>query len=236
MTHDVGAHDTVPLSGADYCDVSVGLRLLGDRWSLLIVRELYVGTSRFSSLHRALPGLSRGLLAERLRYLAGIGVVERTASGGSDSRTRHIYALTESGWRLGPVLGAIGEWASEWSPPKTARTAGRARRDLRLLRESIAPDLLPSPRLKIQFLLSDADAVWLRVDHGEVRACHGIDGTDADLTVRSSANDLERLYWGKLKCHEAVATGLINFDGPSALTRAFGTWFPNRPAVSGATT
>jgi DNA-binding HxlR family transcriptional regulator len=83
---------------AEYCEVSTATRLIGDRWSLLVVRELAVGNTRFSQIQDALPGLSRSLLTSRLRYLERIGILERRAASAADRRSTHSYGLTDIGW------------------------------------------------------------------------------------------------------------------------------------------
>lgn len=108
---------TAPADGPVRRDggVPTAVRLLGDRWSLLVVHEVGEGRGRFSELHRALPGLSRGLLAARLRYLERAGLVRRAPSSGADLRSRHIYALTPAGRALVPVITDLGSWASRWA-------------------------------------------------------------------------------------------------------------------------
>lgn len=221
-------------ASADYCAVSTATRLLGDRWSLLVVREFFVGNTRFTEIQEALPGLSRGLLASRLGYLTRLGILERRAPDGSDLRAKHSYALSDSGRALGPVLTALGDWAAQWQAPTGPVVDGETLMDLRQLRESLDPSVLPTDRMQIQFLLSDSSPAWLRADRGGVRACRGISEADPDLVVRSSLTTLNALYWGQRTCREAIARGDICFDGPTAYAHRFSGWFPNRPAIHGA--
>lgn len=94
----------------EHCAVSAGARLIGDRWALLIVREILVGTTQFNEFDRALPGLSRSILSSRLRYLRHIGIVSEGPRK-SDTRGRTVsYSLTPSGLALLPVLEALGAW------------------------------------------------------------------------------------------------------------------------------
>ena len=90
-------------SYGQYCPMSRSLGMLGERWSLLIVRDLLSGTTRFNDLARGLPGLSRGLLAKRLRQLELAGVVERL---------KGRYLLTEAGRGLEPVVDALSAWGA----------------------------------------------------------------------------------------------------------------------------
>src|SRR5215813_5768044 len=84
-----------------YCPVARALDVLGERWSLLIVRDMLVGTSHFNDLARGLPGLSRSLLAKRLRQFERAGLVERLGSE---------YLLTDAGQDLRPLVFGLAEW------------------------------------------------------------------------------------------------------------------------------
>jgi DNA-binding HxlR family transcriptional regulator len=92
-----------------YCPVATGLDLVGERWSLLIVRDLAAGPRRFRQLARSLPGVAHDVLADRLRTLTTAGVADRVESG---------YALTEDGRGLLPAIRALAEWgAGRMGPP-----------------------------------------------------------------------------------------------------------------------
>lgn len=92
-------------SYGQYCPISRAVEVLGERWALLIVRDLLCGHSRFNDLARGNPGLSRSLLAKRLRQLERAGVVERVEGG---------YHLTAAGLDLRAVVFGLGEWGARW--------------------------------------------------------------------------------------------------------------------------
>ena len=93
-------------SGAE-CPIARSLGILGDGWSLLIVRDAMGGTSRFSAFYKSL-GIARNILSVRLKGLVACGVLAQTADGD--------YVLTDKGHELRPVLGAIGDWGGKWVP------------------------------------------------------------------------------------------------------------------------
>jgi DNA-binding HxlR family transcriptional regulator len=95
-----------------YCPVAKSSEILGDRWTLLIVREMLGGASGFNELQRGLPGISRSVLADRMRALERAEVIERRT--GPKGRTLE-YRLTSAGRDLQPVVQAIGEWGATWS-------------------------------------------------------------------------------------------------------------------------
>src|SRR4051794_6516852 len=92
-----------------FCPVAKAMELLDERWTLLVVRELVVGTERFNELRRGLPRMSPTLLSRRLQQLVRAGVVERHEDG-TDVR----YVLTDAGRELRPVVEALGAWGTRW--------------------------------------------------------------------------------------------------------------------------
>ena len=110
------------------CSAAAALELIGDRWSLLVIRELLFGNSRFSELVRNI-GAPRDRLAARLKTLVEAGIIERRRY--NDSPPRWDYHLTPAGWALAPVLRALREWGDEWAvtepppfDPSAIRRAG----------------------------------------------------------------------------------------------------------------
>jgi DNA-binding HxlR family transcriptional regulator len=91
-----------------HCPIAMTLDIIGERWTIIIIRDLYFGRSRFNELLEASPGMSTKILSERLKLLEAHGLVERRVY--SQHPLRAEYALTERGMTLEPVLNAIGEW------------------------------------------------------------------------------------------------------------------------------
>lgn len=105
---------------AQFCPVAQALDLVGDRWTLLILRELTFGARRFTDLRDALPGIAANLLTERLRELESDGLIARDVLPPPAART--VYALTESGRDIGPVLTALARFGATRLPPVTGET------------------------------------------------------------------------------------------------------------------
>src|SRR4029077_16392855 len=98
-------------SYGQFCSMARALDLLGERWSLLIVRELLCGSRRFGEVQRGIPRISRTMLAARLRELADAGVIERRAGDGGPE-----YRLTPAGLELAAVVRELGTWGQRWLP------------------------------------------------------------------------------------------------------------------------
>ncbi len=95
------------------CPVAATLELVGDRWTLLIVRDLLRGRRRFNELRESVEGIPPAVLAARLRTLEGAGVVERRAY--QDRPARYEYRLTRKGHALGVVVGALADWGQRYA-------------------------------------------------------------------------------------------------------------------------
>jgi DNA-binding HxlR family transcriptional regulator len=210
-------------SYAQYCPVAKTSEILGDRWTLLIVRELLGGARGFNELQRGLPGISRSVLADRMRSLERAEIVERRT--GPRGRTLG-YRLTPAGRDLEPVVQAIGEWGVTWSftDPRP---------------EELDPDLLivwmarhvdrhqlPADRIVVQFDFRDpAKRYWMVLEPSEVSVCMQHPGFDVDLKVTADTATLYRVYLGRAELRAALQTRGLTITGPRKLQRAFGRWF-----------
>ena len=105
-----------------YCPVAHALDLVGDRWALLVVRELMLGPRRYTDLAEALPGIGTNVLATRLRTLETAGVVQKTKL--PPPAAVSVYELTDDGRALDDVLHSLARWGAGRSPRRTRRTAG----------------------------------------------------------------------------------------------------------------
>ncbi|SRR6266516_5848268 len=100
------------MDGPRACSVARTLEVVGERWSLLVLRELFLGVRRFESI-RAATGAPRAVLADRLRALVDAGVVVRREYRDEGARTRHEYRLTAAGQELQPALIALMQWGDK---------------------------------------------------------------------------------------------------------------------------
>ena len=96
------------------CTIKAALEIVGEKWSLLVLREAFFGIRRFDDFHRAL-GCARNLLSERLATLVEHGVLERVEYQEPGQRRRHEYHLTEQGLDLQPALVALRQWGDRWA-------------------------------------------------------------------------------------------------------------------------
>jgi DNA-binding HxlR family transcriptional regulator len=212
-------------SYGQYCPVARALEVVGDRWSLLIVRDLLLGSRGFNELERGLPGISRSLMAQRLRLLERGGVIAREL--GADGRAR-AYALTDSGRELAPVIDAARVWGGRWAfedpRPGEIDAAWLLTSMLRRRRT----EALPPRRLVIEFRLRGGrrPLVWLVLDGPEnSEVCLQDPGFPVDLTIVAEVRALFRVWLGRLPREVAERRGLWKMEGSRELVRAFPAWF-----------
>ena len=201
-----------------YCGIAAALDRVGDRWTLLVLRELSFGEQRFTDLRGALPGIASNLLTERLRDLEADGLVEQRELPVPAART--VYALTAEGRTIIPVLRALARFGIPFLDepveghvrPRTAVFGGVA--------SLLDPAAAAGVDLLIRFHLDDEEH-WLEVRDG--RLVRPDRDRDPDVTVSGSAAALVELLRGADP--QALAPRL-RLAGSRPALRAFRTVFP----------
>ena len=209
---------------ADYCPIAVGVDVIGDRWTPLVIRELMVGASGFNEIHRGLPRMSRSLLAQRLRTLERRGLVHREAAApGRPGR----YVLTPAGESLTPIVWAIGQWAAEWVFGDPAEEDCDGLSLMWRMHQSAIPAKLPEQRTVVHLVLTGPGAAqgWLDITGKEVTVCTDDRSLDVDLAVEAGTGQMQRWLTGLVPFRELVRDGQARLLGPSKLAREFPTWF-----------
>jgi DNA-binding HxlR family transcriptional regulator len=195
----------------DSCGIARALDLVGERWALLVVRELVLGPKRFTDLRDGLPKLGPDMLAQRLRDLEEAGVVRRgTLPPPAASR---VYELTDWGADLGPVLQALGRWGSRApladSPPPLSVDAAIVALQT-TFNAAAAVDVTETYEIVLgdqRFALSVADA-RLEVRRGEVR--------DAAVTIRTDTVTLTAIAFYRRPLRDAIELGDVRLHGDPA--------------------
>lgn len=205
-------------SYGQYCPIAKGAELLGDRWTLLIIRELLFGPVRFNEFERGLPGISRSVLANRLRRLERDGIIERVGDGDG-------YVFTSVGESLRPVVQTIGEWVANWmiEDPRPAEL------DPELLMMYISRHVnreeLPSGKTVLCFeFADDGRRFWLTMERQEVSVCLEDPCLPIAVTVKAQVRELYRVYMGRTSLRKALDVGLVELEGLPADRRRFSAW------------
>jgi DNA-binding HxlR family transcriptional regulator len=216
-----------------FCSIARAIDLLGERWMLLVVRELMCGSRTFGDVRRGIPRISRTMLSARLRALVDAGLVERS--------TEPIeYRLTAAGVDLERVVIELGTWGQRWLP----RDLPDDELDLDALlwdmRRRVHVDALPRTPIVIAIELTAPRRVkprWLLLRAAEVSVCSTNPGFPQALKVTTDLRTLTAWWRGDIGLEQARRGGL-RVDGPRALVRELPRWFDRylladvRPALA----
>lgn len=206
-----------------FCPVAQALEILAERWTLLVVRELLMGSSRFSELQRGVPLMSRTLLSQRLRTLQDAGIVRRI-----DTPSGPQYRLTEAGDALRPIVEQIGLWGKQFAH----RGLSEEHLDPNLLmwdmQRRLHRERLPADRTVVLFRFTDArkgeQRFWLCVSTDAIDVCLANPGYDVDLTVDTDVRTMTEVWMGECSFQQCVRDGRVALKGPEGLRRSFPGW------------
>jgi DNA-binding HxlR family transcriptional regulator len=209
-------------SYGQFCPVAKAMELLDERWTMLVVRELLLGSKHFNDLRRGMPKMSPALLSKRLQTLTRAGVVQRTEVNGRTS-----YTLTECGRELNDVVQALSVWGVRW-----IGELGDEDLDPHLLmwdiRRNVPVDDWPRARTVLAFRLSGVAAKtsswWLMVADGQADICDFDPGYDVAAVVSTDLLTLTRVWRGDVSWKRTLLDGSLKIDGPSNVRRAVPTW------------
>jgi len=210
-------------SYGQFCPVAKAMELLDERWTLLVVRELVMGSRHFNELRRGVPRMSPTLLSKRLHTLVRAGVAERRVEDGEV-----LYALTAAGQELRPVVEALGAWGTRWMGE-----LGDEDLDPKLLlwdmHRSVDHGAVPKSGAVVHFVFPDVRGTgrewWLVISDGSVDVCDDDPGKPLAATLTSSLRVLVDVWRGERSWADAVRSGALAVDGPTDTRRALPTWF-----------
>ena len=212
-----------------FCPIAKATEILGERWSVLIVRELLMGGRRFNELQRGLGDISPALLTARLKSFEAEGLVVKRRISGQRS---YEYYPTPACEALLPVVIAMGEWGLCWQRNKLTHDDFDIEFLMYYLERSIDPSQLPGDHSVIQFkfkdLVDQADW-WLLVDGDKVDICISPPGRDVDVYFTTTTRAMHDVWMGDRSYRDAILSGDLLVEGEAALTRRVSTWL--RPSV-----
>lgn len=207
-----------------FCPVAMASEILCTRWTLIVLRELAMGSTRFNELRRGMPRMSPALLSKRLKELETAGIVSRTAVRGSPDIAE--YRLTEAGRDLRPIIEAVGIWGQKWI--ETEASLRNLDPDLLMwdIRRNIDPAPMPRRRNVIQIILGDLAAArrnwWLIAEPGRDTDLCTIDpGFDVDLYLSTTLRTLTEAWMGYRTIADLREENSLVFTGPNDLEAAF---------------
>lgn len=195
-----------------YCPISKAAELLGERWTILVVRELLVGSRTFNDLARGVPRMSRSLLSKRLGQLEAAGLVEHRDGG---------YHPTQACEELRPMLLGLGHWAATW----VLRDPDEDECDVQLLmwwaHSRLDLSALPSDRRTVLlFHFPDArQRFWTVIEDGSCSICLSDPGFETDAWVVTDGPTMYKVWNGRESIDAARKAGRLRFEGDREVTR-----------------
>lgn len=215
-----------------FCPVAMAAEILCTRWTVVLLRELIAGSTRFNDLRRGVPRMSPALLSQRLKELEAAGIVAREASATEPGVFQ--YRLTPAGQELGPIVDGFGKWGQR----RINASLSLAHLDVQLLmwdmRRNLNPTPMPRRRNVIQFVYPELPATqkhwWLLVDPGEgVDLCSVDPGFDVDLYVSSDLRTMTAIWMGLDTVRAAIGSGRMLLTGDRQIASSMQIWLGLSP-------
>jgi len=211
-----------------FCPVAVAAEIFAERWTPLILRELFAGSRRFNDIRHGVPLISRSLLAQRLRELEDAGVVESQPLASGRGRE---YALTKAGQELHTVVDGLGEWGQRWATGQFDPSNLDVGVLMWNVRRGMKAEQLPAERVVLRFDFRALPAHykgmrtwWLIVQRPDVDLCLKDPGFDVDIVVSAEAAAMARIWMGHLEFAQAVRSGAVRLEGSRPMVQALPGW------------
>ncbi len=215
----------MPESYGQFCPVAQAAEVLTERWTLLVVRELLMGSTRFNDLQRGVPRMSSSLLSKRLRELERAGLITKQPL---DGERGHAYELTPAGEALGPLVVSLGTWSRDWLKREVSAEEADPALLMWDLRRSLRLDRLPKDPVVVFFRYRDAEdgkrAWWLVAQESGADLCFSDPGFAIDLQVDAEARAMAEVWLGKLELGAAMRSRRVRISGPEHLVRSVPDW------------
>jgi DNA-binding HxlR family transcriptional regulator len=212
----------------DGCAIARGLDLVGERWALLVVRELLLGPKRYTDLRRGLANASPNVLSERLRELERAGIVRRHKL--PPPASSRVYELTDWGRQLEPIVLSLGRWAASATSRSDDAPIVSADSIVLALRGLFDADAARGLHTSYELRLGE-DRFAIKVADGDIQIARG-SAPQADATIDTDPDTLNNVLWEGQSLTAAQRAGM-SIEGDTAAVRRFVRLFP-MPTPAGA--
>ena len=216
-----------------FCPIAKAVEIIGERWSILILREILMGGRRFNKLQRGLGTISPALLTKRLGELEKNGLIVRRKIQG---RRGYEYFPTQSAEELMPVLLSIGDWGMKWARENLTDDDYDVDLLMLYLERSVITEKLPGKETIIQFVFTDLKQHrnwWLVINGNQVDVCVRDPGKDVDLYFTTTVRSMTDVWLGHETYRRAMREGGLKIVGPTSLTRNVSSWLRNSEFQTG---
>jgi DNA-binding HxlR family transcriptional regulator len=205
----------------DGCAMAHALDLVGERWALLIIRELMLGPKRFTDLRASLPGISANVLTQRLEELEAVSILERRKL--PPPVAAWVYQLTDWGTELEPIVQSFGKWAAR-SPHMPEGAHMSVNSVVLSFRTMFNSDAAGDFKARLQLRLS-GEPFRVTIGDGEIEIVRG-EMERPDATLDGSSDAIAAIVYGGRDLDEAVRARELHVSGDIAKLKRFATLFP----------
>lgn len=210
-----------------FCPIAVASEIFAQRWTPIILRELFAGSRRFNEIWRGMPLISRALLAQRLRELEAAGIIESTPL---ESGRGSAYQLTQAGLEFREIIEYLGIWGQRWTVRVDPENL-HASFVMWNVRRRIALDRLPPKLIVVCFVFEGLPSghdgpgtFWLLLERSGAELCVTDPGFAVDLYVEADLAAFSHVWLGDLPFAKALQSGAVRLIGPPELVRALPSW------------
>ena len=219
-----------------FCPVAMASEILCTRWTMVLLRELVAGSTRFNDLRRGVPRMSPALLSKRLKDLEESGVIVRVVS--QDESGVFEYRLTRAGRDLKAVVDAVGDWGQRWVEAQLSMKNLDPSLLMWDMRRNLDPHPISKHRCVIQFLYPELPAPrrgwWLIVEPDKtVDLCSVDPGFEVDLYVSTDLKTMTEIWLGLATVRQATEAGSMVLTGDRELAVEMQSWLGLSPFAAG---
>ena len=210
-----------------FCPIAKASEVIGEKWTILIIRELLMGGCRFNELQRGLSLISPTLLSKRLDALVQQGLVVKKKIQGQKG---FEYYPTQSCQELLPVLRALGDWGMCWARSSLTEKDYDVELLMLYLQRSVIPENLPGKVTVIRFKFTDIDKYpdwWMLVEGNNIDLCVNDPGKDVDIYFTAKIKTLTDIWMGHNSYKKAIRDGELTLVGQNALINNVNAWLSN---------
>ena len=207
-----------------FCPISKAVEILGDKWTLLIVRELLMGGRRYSELQRGLSQISPTILSKRLDSLSRYGLVLKKKI---PNQKGYEYFPTKSCSELLPIIKSLGDWGMRWAQSNLTEKDYDVELLMLYLQRSVIPENLVGDETVIRFKFTDIKEFpdwWMVVEGNKVDLCTNDPGKDVDVYFTTTVKTMVDVWMGWSTYRKAIAQDELKLVGPKALINNVSAW------------
>ncbi len=213
-------------SYGQFCPISKAMEVLGERWTVLIIREFLLGNTQFNQLQRALPRISPTTLTKRLAELQESGLVVRKRMPGQQG---YEYRLTAAARDLYPVIIQLGEWGMRWARGQMSELELDVGMLMADVQRRIDPSKLPTGPTVLRFKFTDLPKYadwWVKIEDDEVDLCLEDPGHDIDVYFTSDLRTMIEVWMGDISIRDAELESRLKIVASPTYRKNLQAWLP----------